>query len=112
MTIFKNDFENKEDIIYEFKLHKNDLDVCDIIYANYEYENYNGDALVIFTKNGDLYEVNAGHCSCFGLEGQWDPELTTWKALEKVLTSHSKYSSFATECLQDLKSYFNASKDI
>lgn len=42
---------------------------------------YCGDAFVLFERDGKLYEVNGGHCSCYGLEGQWTPEETTWAAL-------------------------------
>ena len=26
---------------------------------------------------GNLYEVHGSHCSCYGFEGQWEPEPTT-----------------------------------
>jgi hypothetical protein len=45
-----------------------------ILFASYGYANYNGDAWVLFEENGELYEVNGGHCSCYGLEDQWEKE--------------------------------------
>jgi hypothetical protein len=39
-------------------------------------------AILIYEKNGVLYEVNGSHCSCYGYEGQWRPEVTTWAALK------------------------------
>lgn len=41
-----------------------------VLFAVYEDENYEGSAFVLF-KGTDrkLYEVNGGHCSCYGLEG-------------------------------------------
>lgn len=45
-------------------------------------EAYEGHALVIFERNGVLYEVEASHCSCNGYEGEWNPSLTTWAAQE------------------------------
>ena len=45
-----------------------------ILFASYSYENYSGDAWVLFEENGKLYEVKGGHCSCYGLEGQWEPD--------------------------------------
>lgn len=45
-----------------------------ILMAIYEREWYDGDAFVLFEKDGKLYEVNGSHCSCYGLEGQWGPE--------------------------------------
>lgn len=56
-----------------------------ILFATYTYENYSGDAWVLFEKGGELYEVNGGHCSCHGLEGQFEPEKTTLKELEHRL---------------------------
>ncbi|SRR5260221_255183 len=52
----------------------------DIIYAGYTYEWYSGNALLVFTKNGKLYENNDSHCSCNGLE-RWNPEETSVSAL-------------------------------
>jgi hypothetical protein len=52
----------------------------DIVYAGYTYEDYNGDALVVFLKDGQLFENNDGHCSCYGLE-HWEPEATCVEAL-------------------------------
>lgn len=34
-----------------------------------------------------LYEVNGSHCSCYGLEGQWEEEETTVEALAYRLTN-------------------------
>ncbi len=53
----------------------------EVLLASYSYENYSGDAFVLFRKGGKLYEVNGGHCSCYGLEGQWSPEETAVDAL-------------------------------
>jgi hypothetical protein len=58
----------------------------EVILASYGYGNYCGDAFVLFRKGGKLYEVNAGHCSCYGLEGQWSPEETTVESLWHRLT--------------------------
>lgn len=53
-----------------------------IVYATYEQEAYEGSATVVFTDtDGKLWEVHGSHCSCYGLEGQWKPEETTWAAI-------------------------------
>lgn len=54
----------------------------DIVYAGYTYEDYSGAALVVFRRDGKLFEVNDSHCSCYGLE-DWDPEETSVEALKK-----------------------------
>lgn len=53
----------------------------EVLLASYSYENYSGSAFVLFRRDGKLYEVNASHCSCYGVEGQWQPEETTKEAL-------------------------------
>ena len=53
-----------------------------ILFASYSYADYSGDAWVLFEKDGKLYEVNGGHCSCYGLEGQWEPEEVNLKEIE------------------------------
>ena len=53
----------------------------EVLLASYTYEDYGGSAFVLFKKDGKLWEVNGSHCSCHGLEGQWEPEETTPEAL-------------------------------
>ncbi len=60
-----------------------------ILFASYGCDNYEGGAFVLFERDGELFEVNAGHCSCYGLEGQFSPELTTLEALAYRLTNGS-----------------------
>ena len=52
-----------------------------ILFASYGADNYSGDAFVLFERDGNLFEVNGSHCSCYGLEGQFSPEETTIEAL-------------------------------
>lgn len=52
-----------------------------VLLASYTYESYEGDAFVLFRRKGELFEVNGGHCSCNGLEGQWEPKPATKKEL-------------------------------
>lgn len=58
-----------------------------ILFASYSYENYSGDAFVLFERGGKLFEVNGGHCSCHGLEHQFEPEETTLDSLQHRLVS-------------------------
>ena len=79
-----------------------------ILLASYGTGGYEGSAFVLFRRDGQLYEVNGSHCSCYGLENQWDPELTTVEALRHRLTNgtlgaDSYYdNSFAIELHQVL----------
>jgi hypothetical protein len=56
-----------------------------ILFASYGNDNYSGDAFVLFERDGKLFEVNGSHCSCYGLEGQFDAEETTIEALRHRL---------------------------
>ncbi len=81
-----------------------DTDILDeqIIYAAYAYENYSGNAFVLFSKDGQLYEVNGSHCSCYGLENQWEAEKTSWEALKSRHEGLYGISSQATAALREL----------
>ena len=68
----------------------------EILLADYTYEDYSGSAYVLFERAGKLYEVVGSHCSCFGLEGQWKPEETTWAALAMRPKGGWKYSYIET----------------
>ena len=57
-----------------------DLTDAEILISEYE-GGYDGVAFVLYRKNGKLFEVNGSHCSCFGLEGQWAPEETSFGVL-------------------------------
>lgn len=57
-----------------------------ILFASYSSQNYSGDAFVLYEKGGKLYEVHGSHCSCYGLEGQWEPEDVMLEELENRLT--------------------------
>jgi len=57
------------------------LDNATVHYAEYDCPSYSGYAVVVFERDGKLFEVHGSHCSCFGLEDQWGPEETTWEAI-------------------------------
>jgi hypothetical protein len=81
----------------------------EVLFAWYAYEDYSGDAFVLFQHDGKLYEVNGGHCSCYGLSeasysgeqsSQWGPEETTWEAL--AMRKFSGMTNPAHEAIQKL----------
>ncbi len=61
-----------------------------VLAAAYHYEDYEGHAFVLFIKDGMLFEVNGSHCSCYELEGQWEPELVDIESLEHRLLESLK----------------------
>ena len=55
---------------------------CQVLYADYETEDYEGSAQVVYIgPDGELYEATGSHCSCNGLEGQWSPGRVTIESL-------------------------------
>jgi hypothetical protein len=75
--IYLNEWTCMSDMLNDFTDYKTalpDMSGLNIILASYGMDNYSGDAFVLFRKGGKLFEVNGSHCSCFGLEGQWEPE--------------------------------------
>lgn len=47
-----------------------------ILFSRYSYEDYAGEGYVLGydTEKETFFEVFGSHCSCYGLEGQWDEE--------------------------------------
>lgn len=81
--MFLNDWSDSgfNGMCNDFQIHGGALEGATILLASYTYENYSGAAFVLFEKDGTLFEVNGSHCSCYGLEDQWEPEETSEEAL-------------------------------
>lgn len=77
MAVYRGSFDCDADIIRDFEISEADFVGVSILYASYQTGNYEGDAFVLFERDGKMYEVHGSHCSCYGLEGQWEPEETT-----------------------------------
>lgn len=104
MNIYLGEFDNKSDVERYFVC--GNLDDCEILFASYELGDYCGDAFVLFIHNNKLYEVNGSHCSCYGLEDQWQPEETMLVALEhrfKKGNLENMFGGYGKEVLNYLK---------
>ena len=66
-----------------------------MLFAAYGGGDYDGTATVLFEMGGKLYSVYGNHCSCYGLEGQWEPEETDWGSV-----SMSDYGMSAEKCMR------------
>ncbi len=63
-----------------------------VLYAYYQFEDYSGDAEVLYKRGRRYYLVEGGHCSCHGLEGQWEPtEYPTKRVLINCLKKAGGY---------------------
>lgn len=95
------EFDDIEDVRRSFSIEKKDILDAEVVFASYGSGGYDGSAIVIFQRDNKLYEVSGGHCSCYGLEGQWSPEEVTWSQLAMRQFS-SIYSHEALEALAKL----------
>ena len=68
-----------------------ELTSCEIIIAYELQKYYEAASWFLFRRGGKLFEVNAGHCSCYGFEGQWTPEEVTKEEL--LRRKHIVYSA-------------------
>lgn len=93
------EFVDREDVINAFgeKDNQEFPTEDELLIASYETPDYEGYAFVLYTRDGKLYEVNASHCSCFGLEDGWSPEETSWKALLMRRVGYNYDQSVADE---------------
>lgn len=97
-TVFKDNWSQESVTYYDkentplkemasdFDIKEEELDGVNIIYAIYNTGNYEGDAFVLFEKDEKFFEVHGGHCSCYGLEGQWKPEEVSFTEIKHRLT--------------------------
>lgn len=88
MSVYFDMFSSWEDVQREFQIKDSEPEV---LFAAYEYANYSGDCLVIYQQDGELYLVDASHCSCYGLEGQWHPEETTTDVLRTIVREKEEW---------------------
>ncbi len=94
---------SKEEVAGWFSIDVEQLEGATMLYGYYSYEDYSGEAFVLYEKDGKLWEVNGSHCSCYGLEGQWDPEETSVAAVEKRLgDAYGFYQGNKTEIQETL----------
>lgn len=78
-----------------------------ILFASYSRENYSGDAYVLYEKDGKLFEVFGSHCSCYGLEGQFEPDEVTLEELNiRLLNSEFGIDDYSgNEFADELKEF-------
>lgn len=108
--MYVEEFKSDEDVAREFggdpksqAAILSQLKESKVLLAWYAFGGYEGEAFVLFEKDGILYEVNGSHCSFYGLEGQWDPQEVTWQALSKRnLLGDMSESQTANKFLQNL----------
>jgi len=87
---YHNEWKNRQDVFNDFfpewkQNNEEDMKTFPedsaILFASYVHEGYEGDAVLLFVREGTMYLVTGAHCSCNGLEEYYDPEPTTWVEL-------------------------------
>jgi len=91
MEKYFGEWSTAEDVMDAFRIDAKEFQEMTIIAAGYDCESYEGSAMVVFRKEGKLYEVHGSHCSCNGLDDQWSPEETTYEALIDRLNKTKEY---------------------
>lgn len=93
--IFVEDFDSLESVRNNFCIDDKLIESIKIIYASYYIQQYEGYAYVLFVYENKLYEVYGSHCSCYGLEGQFDfNEPVTLEELKLTLENESYHGYF------------------
>ena len=80
--MYYGDFSDEADVLKEFEV--DDFKGL-IIFAVYDRDGYDGTAEVIFIEDGKIYMVHGSHCSCYGLEGDWNPIEMSVDGLHKII---------------------------
>lgn len=87
--VYLNHWSCREDVIKDFcgydQNPSDEWNDVNFLFASYGQDNYSGDAFVLFERDGELFEVHGSHCSCYGLEDQFDPESVVLEELENRL---------------------------
>ena len=81
---------NNDELISHIAVHyeakKEDVLAYDILVAYESVGDWGCDSSSFFLlrekKTGKLFENHGSHCSCYGFEGQWEPEETTLEYLQ------------------------------
>ena len=112
--MYLEDFSNLNDVLQAFSCsydhvdeHLKEYNDINVLLAIYTYEDYDGSAFVLFERDDVLYEVNGGHCSCYGLEDQWEPEETSVEALRKRMNDGNLGSGYGGNFADDLRKILN-----
>lgn len=72
--IYTGNFENWAGVMAAFEV-KPALPEPEQVYgASYDIDGYEGSADVVYRHGDRVFWNHGSHCSCYGLEGQWDPE--------------------------------------
>jgi hypothetical protein len=91
-----NEDDIKGHIATDYEYDRNELDKYKFIIAYESVGSWGCDSSSFFLfkekKSGTLFEVHGSHCSCYGFEGQFEPEETSLVALKDRAEKGSVFS--------------------
>lgn len=78
------DSEVRKHLIEEYETTKEEVSKYDILIAYESEDSYEGNSFFLLKnkEDGGYYHTYGSHCSCYGFEGQFEPEKTTIKYLQ------------------------------
>ena len=87
MSVYLDGFSSWKDVARDFQTDAPEPD--EVLFAEYDLSQaYEGSADVIFRRGDKFYWASGGHCSCYGLEGQWEPVEYDAETLAAALERH------------------------
>lgn len=81
-----SDGEICHDVVQMFDITDAELDAYDVVAGVLSGDGWSESCVLILRErtSGEMFVVNASHCSCFGFEDQFDPDPFTLEALASV----------------------------
>lgn len=89
MERFYGSFDSWSDVCHHFQ---ENIELPDeVLLASYDCPYWEGYAEVVYRKGDRYYWASGSHCSCYGLEDQWDPEEYSREELVKALSRNPRF---------------------
>ena len=102
-NVYEGYFSNWADVCSRFDVEVPEPD--EVLLAEYDIDGYEGSALVIYRNGDNFYYNSGGHCSCYGLEGQWDPEEYSSEQFVAAYRRGQWYKRIPEELVRRIENY-------
>lgn len=79
MNVYQENWSSWADVVRDFQVEVPEPE--EVLVAWYGYESFEGSAVVVYRNGNMFYVVEGSHCSCYGLEDNWNPEAFEGSAL-------------------------------
>lgn len=109
MSNYFENFESWADVQEQF--HMDQPEPEEVLFAMYDIPGYEGYAEVVYRNGNKFYWVSGSHCSCYGLEDQWDPEEYDAETFLKVFNKNHQWTVERYFSDEDMTRIVNRVKD-